>query len=147
MNYIGKTFSRRCDVTSGPIDTVLYYFFYRYQFCYHIANLKQIGPKLRKLENRRFSCQFILQNTTGTGSCSHLRIDTKNLLLPLLSIAPVFVLIGPLVVKISTPGQIRNYAYISGTGSASAKIRKTIFTIYILYITCKFQLCSPYSRF
>ena len=29
----------------------------------------------------------------------------------------------------------------------SEKFEKTIFTIYILHILYKFQLCSPYSRF
>ena len=37
--------------------------------------------------------------------------------------------------------------HISGTGSAIKPIRKIIFTIRILYILCKFQLSSPYSRF
>ena len=41
----------------------------------------------------------------------------------------------------------RHSAHISGTGSAIKPIRKTIFTIHILYILCKFQLSSPYSRF
>ena len=44
-------------------------------------------------------------------------------------------------------GQFRDYAYISGTGSAIGKIRKTIFTIHILHILYNFQLCSSYSRF
>ena len=38
-------------------------------------------------------------------------------------------------------------AHFSGTGSAIKPIRKTIFTIHILYTLCKFQLSSPYSRF
>ena len=38
-------------------------------------------------------------------------------------------------------------AHISGSGSAIKPIRKTFFTIHILYILCKFQLSSPYSRF
>ena len=49
--------------------------------------------------------------------------------------------------RYSCIGNFAYYAYISGTGSAIAKIRKTIFTIYKLYILCKFQLCSPYSGF
>ena len=47
--------------------------------------------------------------------------------------------------RYSCIGNFAYYAYISGTGSAIAKIRKTIFTIHKLYILCKFQLCSPYS--
>ena len=49
--------------------------------------------------------------------------------------------------RYSCIGNFAYYAYISGTGSAIAKIRKTIFTIHKLYILCKFQLCSPYSGF
>ena len=119
--------------------------FHRFQLCNCIANLKEIGRYLRKLKIWRFWCISIVQNTTGTGSCSSLRIDIKNLPCSSLSNATIFIPIRQWVPLIKMHRRFRDYAYISGTGSAIARIWKTIFNIHILYIMCKFQLCSPNS--
>ena len=83
---------------SDRYETLL--FFHRFQFCNCIANLKEIGRYLRKLQIWRFWCSFISQNATGTGSCSSLRMLYKNLPWCLLSNALSFIPIGSLVAKI-----------------------------------------------
>ena len=75
-------------------------------------------------------------NTTGTGSCLSLPITYKNNF-PwfLLSRALLFITIGPFVAKICFIGHFAYYAYISGTGSAIAKIRESIL-LFKSYTSC-----------
>ena len=66
-------------IRSDRYETLL--FFHRFQLCTCVANLKEIGRYLRKLQIWHFRCNFRSQNATRTGSCSSLRISYKKLAL------------------------------------------------------------------
>ena len=148
MNYIGKTFSRHYDVTSGPIDTKLNYSFIASNY----VIVKQIWRKSDDIcgnyKSDAFGAFLYCTNTTGTGSCSSLRISYKKLALVSSFQNTNFQFQSDhWLQRYRCIGNFTYYAYISGTGSAITLIRKTPRAIYKLYILCKFQLCSPYNGF
>ncbi len=126
----------------------LIFFFHSFQLCNCVANLKEIGRQLRKLQMWRFSSISILLNFFRNWKLFVFTYSYKKLALVSSFQSTNFhsnQMIG--CKDITVLKNFKYYAYISRTGSAITKIRKTIFTTNIFFILCKFQLCNPYSHF
>ena len=123
-------------------------FFHRFQLCNCIANLKEIGRYLRKFQIWRFWSIFIFHKYYRNRKLFDFPyIIWKTCLGFLFRKHLLSFQSDHWLQRYSCIGNFAYFAYISGTGSAIAKIRKTVFTINKLYILCKFQLCSSYSGF
>ena len=100
MNYIGKTFSRHYDVTSGLIDTKLNNSFIASNY----VKVQQIWKKsdiiCGNYKYDAFGAFLYCTNTTGTGSCLSFRLNIKNSPWFLLSKALIFIPIRSSIAKI-----------------------------------------------
>ena len=125
------------DFRSDRYETELV--FNHFQLCNCIANLKKIRRYLRKLQIWRFWCIFILHKYYRNRKLfDFLYSIWKTRLGFLYRKHYISFQSDHWLQRYSCIGNFAYYAYISGTGSAIAKIWKTVFTIHKLYILCKF---------
>ena len=99
MKYIGKTFSRHYDVTSGPIDTKLNYSF----IAFNDVTVQQIGNRtiFAEITNMTLLLHFYIAQILPEPEVVGLFVyHIKILLWFPLSKALIFIQIGSLVAKI-----------------------------------------------
>ena len=109
---------------------------HRFKLCTCIANLKEIGRYLRKLQIWRFWCIFILHKYYRNRKLfvSHIEI-LKNCLVFFFPKHQFSFQSDYRLLRYSCIGNFAYYAYISGTGSAIGKFEKQ-FLLFTNYTSC-----------